>query len=76
LGDGKRERAAARLDLMGLASAKDYKVKSQEVINWLKRKSLQDMGITVSEKELFVDELNDLMDINSMWSSMRNKRGK
>lgn len=76
MGNGKRERAAARLDLVGLASAGDQKVKSQEVINWLKRKSLADLGVTVSEKDLFVDELNDLVDINGMWSTIRNKRGK
>ena len=76
MGDGKRERAAARLDLVGLASAGDKKVKSQEVINWLKRKSLADLGVTISEMDLFVDELNDLVDINGMWSSMRSKRGK
>ena len=76
MGDGKRERAAARLDLVGLASAGDQKVKSQEVINWLKRKSLADLGVTISERDLFVDELNDLVDINGMWSTIRNKRGK
>lgn len=76
MGNGKRERAAARLDLVGLASAGDQKVKSQEVINWLKRKSLADLGVTVSEKDLFVDELNDLVDINGMWSTIRNRRGK
>lgn len=76
MGNGKRERAAARLDLVGLAGAGDHKVKSQEVINWLKRKSLADLGVTVSERDLFVDELNDLVDINGMWSTIRNKRGK
>jgi len=61
---------------VGLASAGDQKVKSQEVINWLKRKSLADLGVTISERDLFVDELNDLVDINGMWSTMRDKRGK
>ena len=76
MGYGKRERAAARLELAGLARASGRQIKSLEVINWLRRKSLKDMGITVSERDLFVDEVNDLMDINSMWSSMRDKRGK
>ena len=76
MGNGKRERAAARVDLIGLASAGSHKVKSPEVINWLKRKSLADLGVTISEMDLFVDELNDLVDINGMWSSMRSKRGK
>jgi len=62
--------------LAGLARASGRQIKSLEVINWLRRKSLKDMGITVSERDLFVDEVNDLMDINSMWSSMRDKRGK
>lgn len=75
LGDGKRERAAARLDIVSMASGnKSYTPKTDEVIAWLKRKSLKDLGITVSQSDLYADELSDLVAINSMWSESTRRK--
>lgn len=79
MGYGKRERAAARLDLAKLTAHDSPDIKSSEVIFWLRRKSLKDMGVVVGENDLSADELTDLVSINSMWaeiSSRSSKRGK
>lgn len=70
MGDGKRERASARLDLIALARGGEYRVKTKPVLDWYRRKTLQELGVVVSEKDLSADEIKDLVDINSMWSGL------
>lgn len=75
MGDGKRQRAAARLDIARLAANNNSaSVKTAEVVQWLKRKTLKDMGVLVNEADMFADTINDLMDINSMWGDAQARK--
>lgn len=70
MGDGKRERAAARLDIATLPKTP----KTKQVQAWLKRKALKDLGIMAMEGQMYVDEIEDMLAVSSMWSETQRRK--
>jgi len=62
------------LDIANLSRSDDYAPKSEAVLKWLKRKSLADLGVMVSENRMFSDDTNDLISINSMWIESKSRK--